>query len=257
MTVWMSSATTGEATATGIATIAGANAASCIRRSLRMVTAAAGSLSRCGFRSTKKHSPNQLADNASEIPEKRTNATTWSLWSPVRMAEEITEVGQGRMLVSSRYSRLSDISAELTLLRRRNMAWWVSQTTPMIANAARYAMYAPHSCASSCRNRPRSVGACNSRTSSVMAIAITPSLNASTRPVSGNSFDSGDAVVMVPSATAGFCRRCGRLPGLHALDVPSRGDRSATVPLEAHRTRPFRRVWRVHRSRRGRPDRVH
>ena len=64
------------------------------------------------------------------------------------------------------------------------MPWWLTQMIPMMTKLIAYAAYDGHWWARSCPRRPgRDSGTAMFNTRSVMAMAKTPSLNASTRVV--------------------------------------------------------------------------
>src|SRR5262245_57729547 len=79
-------------------------------------------------------------------------------------------------------SRLRKRSRRSTVAMRSNIEWWLTHMIPMTTNDRRYAAYDGHWSMSASQRPPGPAwGMLISRTSSVIAIAMTPSLNASRR----------------------------------------------------------------------------
>ena len=110
-----------------------------------------------------------------------TAAATWAL-SPLRMYSPRSAVGNGRNATVSSSTRLRNNRGRSTVVMRSKMSWWLTQMMPMMTKLTTYAAYEGHWFARSRASSPASEsGTRTSMMSSVMAIAKTPSLNASSR----------------------------------------------------------------------------
>src|SRR4051812_33046880 len=105
----------------------------------------------------------------------------WAV-SSLRTTSAINLVGKGKNAVAISNSRLSTISRWLAEARRGKIAWWAIQTPPIVRKLVAYARYAGHWWAIPRHRWSNSdAGTCTSRINNVIAIANTPSLNASMR----------------------------------------------------------------------------
>jgi hypothetical protein len=133
--------------------------------------------------------PGQLGEDRDEAAERHHDA----LGFRTRGTLGGTAVGKGRKATAID-SRLSRSSTGSTNRSRVNRRWWAIHTLPTVMKLVTYARYAGHSSSSARKRWLKSSGSSRiSSTSSVIAIANTPSLNASTRPVSRSPPPGGDS----------------------------------------------------------------
>src|SRR6266536_1374678 len=120
------------------------------------------------------------------MTEEYTSAAVRASRPPVVRYSDSSAVGNGMAATVINSSRLRNRATRSTRPISSNTPWWLTQMMPMIRKLVTYAAYAGHCSASALASDPSSVcraGTRRSRTSRVIAMARTPSLNVSVRLV--------------------------------------------------------------------------